>query len=205
MPRKNCPYGYSCARLMDQPDIEAGQCPNLEACLQLANDPDAESYELQHVEDGQIIQRAVSPIAAASAMLIQRGNPQSFKSLGLANLQASVTALAQQLQSQLNELETAYQDHYIAPEGTEVHSYAVKRPYGKYWYNKLSAYSPMFVPQREAGQVRHIHLSKDNDVRSLAAKAGIDRRNRLTKIRTQLTAAITTLQAAIDIANDAET
>ena len=205
MPRKNCPYGFSCARLVDQPDIEAAQCPNLEACSKLANNHNAESYELLLVEHGQLVQRSVSPIAAASAMLIQRGNPQSFESLRLANLQASVTALAHQMQTQLNELEIAYQDHYIAPEGTEVHSYAVKRPYGKYWYNKLSAYNPMFVPQREAGQVRHIHLSKDNDVRSLAAKAGIDRRNQLTKIRTQLTAAITALKAAVDIANNAET
>ena len=185
---------------MQQPGLEAASCPNLGTCKQLAGDSEADSYELQHVEEGRIVRHVVSPAAAASLMLLQRGNPQNFESLGLAELQATVSELIPQVQEQLDELELAYRGHYIAPEGTEVHTYATKRPYGKYWYNKLSAHRSIFEPQREEGQVRHIHLSKADDDRCLAAEVGIERRNRLTKIRTQLTVIVAALQEIVEIA-----
>ena len=57
------------------------------------------------------------------------------------------------LQDAMAELETQFAQlepdskQYIAPEGTEVHAYAVKRPYGTYWYNKLAAHRDMFYPR----------------------------------------------------------
>lgn len=186
---------------MQQPGLEAAGCPNLGTCKQLVSDSETDSYELQHIEEGRIVRRIVSPAAAASIMLLQRGNPQSFESLGLAELQATVLGLIPQVQERLDELELTYRSHYIAPEGTEVHTYATKRPYGKYWYNKLSAHCPIFEPQREEGQVRHIHLSKTDDDRCLAAEAGIERRNQLTKIRTQLTVIAAALQEIVEIAD----
>lgn len=110
-------------------------------------------------------------------------------------LQASMA----ELETQMTQFEKSYGGQYIAPEGTEVHAYAVKRPYGTYWYNKLAAHREMFQPQAQQQLVRHIHLGKTGESRHTVAQAGIERRNQLTKARTQLIAAATALENAIAI------
>ena len=202
MPRKNCPYGFSCASLTNEPGLVAALCPNIESCSILAKNEGTDDIALQFIQDEKTQRETLTPEKAATLMLRQRGNPQSFYSLGISNLSSTLQELTEALQQKLEQLETAYENQFIAPEGTEVHAYAVKRPYGKYWYNKLSAYSQMFISQTEQGMVRHIHLSKDDDPRCLIAQQGIARRNQLTKIRTQLTAARNALEVAVQLIDE---
>lgn len=99
--------------------------------------------------------------------------------------------LVEQLHEQLNNKE----GQYIAPPGCEVHHYSVKRPSGVYGYNKLTAREPIFEPSIEEQKVKVIHLSHDNDPRFLEAQLGIERRNRLMRVRTLLTTAESLLRS----------
>ncbi|MEM6252582.1 MAG: hypothetical protein AAF821_06620 [Cyanobacteria bacterium P01_D01_bin.156] len=200
MVRKYCPFSFSCEAITQLPDLFAAQCPNLAACLDLAKaDGDKETVHLQVGNELQA-QRSVpmSANSAATLMLRQRGNPQDLESLGISSLMETLQEAMVELETQLVQLEPEGKQ-YIAPEGTEVHAYAVKRPYGTYWYNKLAAHREMFHPQAQQRLVRHIHLGKTDEPRHREAKAGIERRNQLVKTRTQLMTAAKALEEALSI------
>ena len=200
MRRKYCPFSFSCEAITQTPGLLAAQCPNLAACSELAkSDIKSETVNLQ-VGDETQTRRSVpmSTNSAATLMLRQRGNPQDLDSLGIVSLMETIQDSMAELETQLAQLEPNSRQ-YIAPEGTEVHAYAVKRPYGTYWYNKLAAHREMFHPQAQQRLVRHIHLGKTDDPRHQAAQAGIERRNQLVKTRTQLMTAAKALEEALSI------
>lgn len=202
MARKYCPFSFSCETVTQTPGLVASQCPNLGACSELAKlDGNNETVQLQvaAAESQGSTAVSVSASSAATLMLRQRGCPQDMESLGLRALMEALQASMAELETQMTQFEESYGGQYIAPEGTEVHAYAVKRPYGTYWYNKLAAHREMFQPQAQQRLVRHIHLGKTGESRHTVAQAGIERRNQLTKVRTQLIAAATALENAIDI------
>lgn len=200
MSRKYCPFSFSCEAITQIPNLLAAECPNLSACSALVkSDVEGETVNLQLGDVAQI-QRAVpfSANSAATLMLRQRGNPQDLDSLGIVSIMETIQDAIAELETQLAQLKPDSKQ-YIAPEGTEVHAYAVKRPYGKYWYNKLAAHREMFHPQAQQQLVRHIHLGKTDDPRHREAQAGIERRNQLVKTRTQLMAAVQALEEALSI------
>jgi hypothetical protein len=82
----------------------------------------------------------------------------------------------------LGELENTY----IAPEGAELHVYNVKRRGKTFWYNKLTSREAIFEPSERSQKVKVVHLSHSDDPRCLEAEAGIQQRNRLTKVRSRL-------------------
>ena len=90
---------------------------------------------------------------------------------------------------------------YVAPEGIEAHRYSVKRPYATYEYNKLTAKKAIFPPQLKEEEVKVIHLSRDEDPRNIVGRSGIERRNRLLAIMTQLEAATDVLNRAREVAS----
>ena len=198
MSRKYCPFSFSCEAITQTPGLLAAQCTNLVACSELAKaDENGGTVNLQ-VGNKVQAQHSVpmSANSAATLMLRQRGNPQDLDSLGIASLMETLQDAMVGLETQLAQLEPDGKQ-YIAPEGTEVHVYAVKRPYGTYWYNKLAAHREMFHPQAQQRLVRHIHLGKTDDPRHREAQAGIERRNQLVKTRTQLMTAAKALEAAL--------
>ncbi len=200
MSRKYCPFSFSCEAITQTPGLLAAQCPNLAACSELAkSDIESETVNLQ-VGDEAETQHSVlmSANSAATLMLRQRGNPQAMDSLGIVSLMETLQESMAELEAQLTQLEPDSKQ-YIAPEGTEVHAYAVKRPYGTYWYNKLAAHREMFHPQTQQRLVRHIHLGKTDEPRHREAQAGIERRNQLVKTRTQLLTAAKALEEALSI------
>ena len=200
MSRKYCPFSFSCEAITQTPGLLAAQCPNLLACSELAkSNEEGETVNLQ-VGDEAEPQHSVpmSANSAATLMLRQRGNPQAMDSLGIVSLMETLQESMAELEAQLTQLEPDSKQ-YIAPEGTEVHAYAVKRPYGTYWYNKLAAHREMFHPQTQQRLVRHIHLGKTDEPRHREAQAGIERRNQLVKTRTQLMTAAKALKEALSI------
>lgn len=200
MSRKYCPFSFSCEAITQTPGLLAAQCPNLTACSELAKaEENDETVNLQVGDEAQA-QHSVAMLAnsAATLMLRQRGNPQDLDSLGISSLIETLQDAMAELETQFAQLEPDSKQ-YIAPEGTEVHAYAVKRPYGTYWYNKLAAHREMFHPQAQRRLVRHIHLGKTDDPRHRAAQAGIERRNQLVKTRTQLMTAAKALEEALSI------
>ncbi|MEM1256526.1 MAG: hypothetical protein AAGI69_29160 [Cyanobacteria bacterium P01_H01_bin.21] len=200
MSRKYCPFSFSCEAITQTPGLLAAQCPNLAACSELAkSDVEGETVNLQ-VGDEAETQHSVlmSANSAATLMLRQRGNPQDLDSLGISSLMETLQESMAKLETQFTQLESDNRQ-YIAPEGTEVHAYAVKRPYGTYWYNKLAAHREMFHPQAQQRLVRHIHLGKTGEPRHREARLGIERRNQLVKTRTQLMTAAKALEEALSI------
>jgi hypothetical protein len=160
---------------------------------------------------------------AAVAMLTRRGCSQSPESLGLAALVERLGRRVEQLQETLSQV----QQQYIAPEGSEIHSYSVKRPSRAelrcrrvpedqirqhqrvFRYHKLMASREQFAPvtgwrfnhQRrqweECSHVRAIHLGHDDDARRREAMAGLLRRNAMMRLRTVLANAVASLEAAL--------
>lgn len=55
-----------------------------------------------------------------------------------------------------------------------------------YWYNKLMSQSAIFAPAEQTRSVKVIHLSKNGDPRNQEGCKGIERRNQLSQIATQL-------------------
>ncbi|MEO0434772.1 MAG: hypothetical protein AAF151_24075 [Cyanobacteria bacterium J06656_5] len=200
MSRKYCPFSFSCEAITQISGLLAAQCPNLVACSELAKaDENGETVNLQVGDKAQAQHPvAMSANSAATLMLRQRGNPQDLNSLGISSLIETLQDAMAELETQFAQLEPDSKQ-YIAPEGTEVHAYAVKRPYGTYWYNKLAAHREMFHPQAQQRLVRHIHLGKTDDLRHREARAGIERRNQLVKTRTQLMTAAKALEEALSI------
>ncbi|BAZ18271.1 hypothetical protein NIES4071_101560 (plasmid) [Calothrix sp. NIES-4071] len=205
MPKKKCGFGFSCASMMMQPGLEVYECPNYRTCS-LANDLTVEEeVELIIVRQIQTSQKQgefkyvhdkirINRRQAAIMMLMSRACPQSLESLSIHELINQVGASLDQLRSRL----TQFEGQYIAPESCEVHSYNVKRPRSHltergvesyrraYQYNKLTAMKPIFEPFERQAKVRVIHLSRSDDPRNLEAREGIERRNKVTQVRTKL-------------------
>ena len=199
MNRKYCPFSFSCEAIAQIPDLLVAQCPNLSACLTLAKSHlEGTKVNLQLGKDDSDKPHSIqlSASSAASLMLRQRGNPQDMDLLGISLLLETLQGAMTELEVQLAQLEPD-RNLYIAPEGTEVHTYAVKRPYGTYWYYKLAAHKAMFRPQTQKRLVRHIHLGKTDDPRHREAQMGIKRRNQLVRTRTKLMTAAKALEEAL--------
>ena len=131
MSRKYCPFSFSCEAITQTPGLLAAQCPNLAACSELAkSDVEGETVNLQVGNEAEAQHSvAMSANSAATLMLRQRGNPQDLDSLGISSLMETLQDAMAELETQLAQFEPNSRQ-YIAPEGTEVHAYAVKRPYG---------------------------------------------------------------------------
>ncbi len=210
--QSKCRLGFSCAAMMMQPGLDANDCPNRQTCREMVRyEPDQRATFTRRVRSrrNRRVRESIdlSRHEAAVMMLMGRGCPRSIEDFGLLesidNLVASLTTLRSKIET--------YREHYIAPEGCEVHEYNVKHdsveyvrdetgellrnetgePQSRpvriaYAYNKLAATRPIFEPAIEPRQVKVIHLSKDDDPRNLEARRGIERRNRLSMLRSQL-------------------
>ena len=169
--------------------------------------------------------REVRQHEAAVIMLQQRGNPLSFESFNLNGLipqiQASIATIAEKLNT-LNQ-------NYIAPFGVEAHIYSVKRParnsfpdswtderikeaQTSYYYHKMLSKTPQFRAiktiteeeqrqwnRRDRSKCKTIHLGKSFDARNIQGRIGVERRNRLAKIKTRLNSAAKALQEAVEL------
>ncbi len=160
---------------MQQPGLDPGDCPNYRTCGS-AGSAD-EELEFIWGENHETIRLTRSE--AAIRMLKNRGCSQNLDSLEINNLISEIQVAFEEVKERLGQFENAY----IAPIGSEVHSYSVKRGRKVYLYNKLAAREKIFG---SAGRVKVIHLSHDNDSRNIEARFGIERRNQLTKTRTKL-------------------
>ena len=144
---------------MLSPGLTAEDCPNRETCGILTELTPEEEVELIRFRQAQaqqwqeeLEQREaeaervrevirVNQRQAAAIMLLARGCTQTPESLGVTEALAQVESRLDQLRSQLSQYEGAY----IAPTGCELHHYNVKRPWGTYEYNKLTAATPISV------------------------------------------------------------
>jgi hypothetical protein len=203
MPRKKCGFGFSCAAMMLQPGLEAKDCPNYETCGSASELTPEEEVELIRVREEQwerVQERIrVSRHWAAVTMLTERGYPQSLENFGVID---SMESIAMQLQELRSRTEQFTQGCYIAPDSCEAHCYNVKRPSGTYWYNKLTSREAIFEPEEKEEKVKVIHLSHDNDPRNIEGRLGIERRNRLHQLQTQLQIAEGALEQAIALLNE---
>lgn len=167
-----------------QPELTTpNDCPNFHNCMALHGlKPDEEGELIRaRLEQGERVLETikVNQRQAAGLMLISRGCPQTPESLGVIQALAAVESRLFQLRQQLFQ----YNDVYIAPTDCEIHHYKVR---GKYEYNKLTAGTNVFDPSEKDSKTRVIHLSIDDDPRNFEARAGIDRRNKLLSLVTQL-------------------
>lgn len=210
MPRKKCGFGFSCAAMMLQPGLEAKDCPNYETCGSASELTPEEEVELIRVREVQrqeaqqqwerIQERIrVSRHWAAVTMLTERGCPQSLENFGVID---SMELIAVRLQELRSRAEQFTQGCYIAPDSCEAHRYNVKRPSGTYWYNKLTSREAIFEPEEKEEKVKVIHLSHDDDPRNTEGRLGIERRNRLHQLQTQLQIAEGALEQAIALLSE---
>lgn len=223
MPQKKCGFGFSCASMMMQPTLEPKDCPNWETCGRVQEYTHDEEVALQRVMEieGERVtcEWMITRHRAAIAMLQQRGRHREVSDLGLAEEQSVIAEALTRLQGNLSRF--SQQEGYIAPDGIEAHRYNVKRPGrlyrgedGKwyqqrrvYWYNKLTASNHIFLPavpdeEVEDDSVRVIHTSHDDDPRNVESRLGIERRNRLNQIRTQLSIAVEAIEQANELASE---
>lgn len=155
---------------------------------------------------------------AAVLMLTRRGNPQNYEDFLLEEQIEPIREALGRLAPLLPNLDRGY----IAPDEVGVHVYSVKRPptnkfpegwslrqirqhQNVYYYHKLLSVSPQFtcILEDEEGNPKPckvIHLSKSDDARNIQGRLGIERRNRLSKIRTRLLQARKALEEAAAIA-----
>ncbi|MEL6940122.1 MAG: hypothetical protein AAFO84_13105 [Cyanobacteria bacterium J06598_1] len=214
MAEKRCGLGFSCALMMQQLELRVEDCPNLSVCgVAQRLEPDVE-FELICAGSSGVTPITTTRRAAAVMMLMHRGCPQSVDSFGL---DAQIAALTTEL-SQLTEEIAQYDGHYIAPADVEAVAYSVKRPrgvtqtpegktvqqYAVYWYNKLMSQTAIFAPAERDRPVKVIHLSKSDDPRNLEGRQGLERRNQLNQIATQLQIAESAIAKARELASGAE-
>lgn len=141
---------------------------------------------------------------------MHRVRPESVASFGLAE---QITALTTEL-NQLTEAIAQSDGHYITPDEVEAVAYSVKRPvgvmqtsegsvqqYNVYWYNKLMSQTAIFAPVENDRPVKVMHLSKPDDPRNIEGRQGVERRNQLTQIATQLWIAESAILRARGYAN----
>jgi hypothetical protein len=238
MANRVCGLGFDCAAMMQLPGIDPGDCLNYRRCGAATRLTDDEEFELVRVRvegwqrwleqgarfrEDELERLQLTRRHAAAAMLNRRGYPQTPESLGLAALVEHMSSQVAQLQEALRQV----QQQYVAPEGSEIHSYSVKRPSRAelrhrrvpedqirqhqrvFNYHKLMASREQFAPvtgwrfnhQRreweECSHVRAIHLGHDDDARRREAMAGLQRRNAMMRLRTALANAVASLEAAL--------
>ena len=199
---KVCSYGFSCASMLLQPGLTAEDCPNKNICgtiIQLTEEEEAELYAARMENNHRIVQTVMmSPQRAAQRLLRDRGCPQTAETIGI---EESTVALIDAI-SQCQELVAELTSSYVAPPGVEAHRYLVKRPYGTYQYNKLTSKSAIFPPQQEDTEVKVLHLSRDTDPRNILGRSGIERRNRILFLKTQIEKATELLSKAMESVED---
>ena len=199
MPTQLCAYGFSCAAMMMQQGLTAIDCPNKKTCgtiIELTEEDRIELYQGRLEHSRRIVTRVqMTGTEAARYLLSTRGCPQTPASLEVPDAIDALRAAILQLEATITALDVGY----IAPVGIEAHRYSVKRPYGTYIYNKLTAKQAMFPPQTKEELVKVIHLSSDEDPRNLEGRAGIERRNRLLAIVTAVQSATNILDRATEL------
>lgn len=193
-----CAYGFSCAAMLMQPGLEAENCPNRDTCgtiMRLTEDERAELYQARIENNRRIVERVmVSPSYAANQLLQSRGCPQTPETIGTEASLLSLLDSISECQVKIKELMT----EYTAPPEVEAHRYSVTRPYATYCYNKLTSQKAIFPPQVKEQNVKVLHLSKDSDPRNILGRAGIERRNRVLHLKTQIETATKLLNSAIE-------
>lgn len=159
----------------------------------------------------------------AVAMLKSRGNHQDYSNFELDETAAAIAELTDSFNQELEQL-AANDNGYIAPDGVEAHVYNVKRPSPKelpegltrrqiralqsvFHYHKITSKQAQFVAfgRDEEGNPKRckvIHTSHTDNARNIQSRLGIERRNKLSKIRTRLLRAKQVLDEAIAIAQE---
>ncbi|MEN9518991.1 MAG: hypothetical protein RLZZ381_1579 [Cyanobacteriota bacterium] len=195
---KICSYGFSCASMLLQPGLTAENCPNRLVCgtiIQLTEEEQAELYAARMENNRRIVQTVMmSPQRAAQRLLNDRGCPQTAETIAVEESTVNLIARIAQCQEMIAELTSSY----VAPPGVEAHRYLVKRPYATYQYNKLTSKEAVFPPQQEESYVKVLHLSSDTDPRNILGRSGIERRNRILLLKTQIEKAAELLAKAIE-------
>ena len=178
------------------PGLTAEDCPNKDICgtiIQLTEEEEAELYAARMENNRRIVQTVMmSPHRAAERLLQDRGCPQTAETIGI---EESTVALINAI-AQCQELVADLTSSYVAPPGVEAHRYLVKRPYASYQYNKLTSKNAIFPPQQEENPVKVLHLSRDTDPRNILGRSGIERRNRILMLKTQIEKATELLTTA---------
>lgn len=199
---KVCSYGFSCASMLLQPGLTAEDCPNKDICgtiIQLTEEEEAELYAARMENNCRVVRTVMmSPQRAAQRLLRDRGCPQTAETIGI---EESTVALIDAI-SQCQELVAELTSSYVAPPGVEAHRYLVKRPYGTYQYNKLTSKSAIFPPQQEDTEVKVLHLSRDTDPRNILGRSGIERRNQILFLKTQIEKVTLSLSKAMESVED---
>jgi hypothetical protein len=201
MPIRMCAYGFSCASMMMEPGLTAGDCPNRDICGTIRQLTEEDRVELHYARIEHNVRTIDTMITngrdAALYLLSTRACPQTPASLGITETLDRLRSTLSQLEETIAQLS---EDCYVAPIGVEAHRYLVKRPYGIYQYNKLTSREAIFPPQEREESVKVIHLSSDYDSRNFEGRAGIERRNRLLAIRTAIDTAEALLNRTIEAA-----
>ncbi len=195
---KICSYGFFCASMLLQPGLTAEDCPNRLVCgtiIQLTEEEQAQLYEARMENNRRVVQTVLmSPQEAAQRLLNDRGCPQTNETIGV---EGSIVALIERI-AQCQEIIAELSSSYVAPPGAEAHRYLVKRPYATYQYNKLTSKEAIFPPQQESQEVKVLHLSRDTDPRNILGRSGIERRNRILLLKTQIEKATNILFDAME-------
>ena len=154
--------------------------------------------------------------------LIKFGNPQLAKNFGIDQQIRQIRESLKRIKTQLNNYNglSNINRGYIAPKGVEVHTYNTKHPpSGKfppetpleeirkqqtiYKYHKLLSTTAQFESETTDSRKRKvIHLGKHDSEKNIQARLGIERRNRLAKIRTLTTQASKALHEAAELVDE---
>lgn len=184
------------------PGLTAEDCPNKEVCgtiIQLTEEEEAELYAARMENNRRVVRTVmISPQRAAERLLRDRGCPQTAETIGIEESTVALIDTISQCQNLVEQLTSSY----VAPPGVEAHRYLVKRPYGTYQYNKLTSKSAIFPPQQEDTEVKVLHLSRDTDPRNILGRSGIERRNRILFLKTQIEKATELLSKVMESVDD---
>jgi len=195
---KICSYGFSCASMLLQPGLTAEDCPNQSVCgtiIQLTEEEQAQLYEARIESNRRVVQTVLmSPQRAARRLLGDRGCPQTPETIGIEESTVALIDAIAACQEMIADLTSSY----VAPPSVEAHRYLVKRPYATYQYNKLTSKKAIFPPQQEENPVKVLHLSRDTDPRNILGRSGIERRNRILLLKTQIEKATELLSTAME-------
>ena len=136
----------------------------------------------------------MSPQRAAQRLLRDRGCPQTAETIGIEESTVALIDAIAACQEMIADLTSSY----VALPTVEAHRYLVKRPYATYQYNKLTSKEAIFPPQQEEQEVKVLHLSRDTDPRNILGRSGIERRNRILLLKTQIEKATELLSTAME-------
>ncbi len=215
MPVIKCRYGFNCSLMLMMPGLTAKDCPNNQVCgtisrlteeeqVELARTIEIQTYfnsitnQIHHIQSVLACERSrINAEEAAIMMLKQRGAMPPIEDFCI---QESIDALDNAIDS-LNEAIASLYTDYVCPQAATIHEYLVKRPWATYSYFKLASQQAIFEPSVKLNKVKVIHLSKRSDSRYIEASKGLERRNRLNKIKTLIDKAKATLSEAVELAN----